>query len=207
MKIVLSGPDGTGKSTIVKILAARLASNGPASVTWRRFGFFFARAFNVLGRLKGWSYFEKTPFGRIGYHRYRGVWALIYIILIWLDCKLIICPKWWFHDRARRDESNIIDRFYIDIVADLILSTDQPRTVLWFFDSLLKAHLQESYCFILTCQPEVVVARRPDVSYDKDYFRKESIYQILCRLYDIETLPTDILSAELCVDKIVKTCV
>lgn len=206
MRIVLSGPDGTGKSTIVNGLSEELKTRAPTHITWRRFGLLFSRSQNALGRLVGWSYYEKTPLGQIGYHRYRGIWAISYIVLVWVDCKLVIGPKWWLRDRAWRNDINIVDRFYIDIVADLILSTARPRTVLCFFDRILKAHVREDCCFILTCCPDVVAGRRTDIRYDRDYQRKVRIYDLLRRVYGVESLPTDKFDTRQCIVRIVERC-
>ena len=85
----------------------------------------------------GLSYYEKTPFGSIGYHRYRGAFAYFYIVVSFVDCLLIIIPKWWVRDRFNRANTQIVDRYLIDIVADLILSTANPRAVLWYFKGIL----------------------------------------------------------------------
>jgi hypothetical protein len=206
MKIVLSGPDGTGKSTIVDGLRCSLNTTCKVQVTWRRFGFVLSRLFNLAGKALGLSYYEATPFGRVGYHRYRGVLAKVYLALCFADCLLIVIPKWWIRDKINSSSTQIIDRFMVDIVADLILSTGNPRATLRFFDYILKCHMRAFNCFVLTCHPGTVVTRRPDIEFDKSYRTKVQIYALLRRMYRIEELTTDKATPQECVEKVLRSC-
>lgn len=206
MRIVLSGPDGTGKSTIVEGLRQHLAATGEVEVTWRRFGFILGRGMNLIGRIMGWSYFEQTPFGPVGYHRYRGVFAHVYIAVCFLDCWFFIIPKWWVHDLFNRSKYQIADRYLIDIAADLILSTGNPRAVLGLFDGILKRHIRKENCILLACDPKVVIDRRPDIAYDRSYLHKISIYELLRRRYGIFQVNTDRATPEACAEQVLSVC-
>jgi hypothetical protein len=206
MRIVLSGPDGTGKSTIVEGLRRHFGGAGKVQVTWRRFGFVLARALNLAGKIMGLSYYEKTPFGSIGYHRYRGAFAYLYIVVSFVDCLLIIIPKWWVRDRLNRANTQIVDRYLVDIVADLILSTANPRAVLWFFNGILKHHIQNENCILLACAPRIVMERRPDIAYDKSYFHKVRNYVLLRRIYGITEVNTEKATPDASIEKVVSIC-
>lgn len=206
MKIVLSGPDGSGKSSIVKALSAELGENKPVHVSWRRFGFVLARAFNLIARLLGFSYYEQTPIGPLGYHDYKAPWSYIYIGLAWVDCAIFILPKWWIIDRIKPRDFTIIDRFLFDIVADLVLSTKQPRLVLWLFHPILKSHQARNLCVFLICSQDVVEKRRPDIVWDKAYPEKVRIYTLLRRLYSIPGVRTDRMSPDESAREVLKLC-
>lgn len=206
MRIVLSGPDGTGKSTIVEGLRCYFTSSGEVDVSWRRFGFVLARAVNLAGRAMGASYYEQTPLGPIGYHRYRGAFAVVYIVVSFVDCQLFIIPKWWFRSVFSRAKMQIVDRFLIDIVADLILSTENPRAVIKLFDGTLKRHVRRESCIILCCNPKTVINRRPDIAHDKSYIEKVRIYSLLRRMYRIPEIRTDKHAPESCVEKAISIC-
>lgn len=206
MRIILSGPDGTGKSTIVEGLRRHFDAAGEVEVTWRRFGFVFARGLNLVGKSMGWSYYEGTPCGPVGYHRYRGVFARIYIAISFVDCLLIIMPKWSVRNRLNHSKTQIVDRYLIDIVADLILSTANPRAVLWFFNGILKRHIKNENCILLACDPKIVMERRPDISYDKSYLDKVRTYGLLRRLFGISEVATDKATPEACVEKAISIC-
>jgi hypothetical protein len=206
MKIVLSGPDGSGKSSIVKALSAELGESKPVHVSWRRFGFVLARAFNLIARLLGFSYYDQTPIGQLGYHDYKAPWSHFYICLAWFDCVVFILPKWWIIDRVKPRDVTIIDRFLFDIVADLVLSTNQTRFVLWLFHPILKSHQVRNLCVFLICSQDVVEKRRPDIVWDKSYPDKVRIYTLLRRFYSVSGVRTDRMSPDESAKKVLKLC-
>ena len=204
--IVLSGADGTGKSTLVTEVRAILLSEGSVRVTWRRFGLVFSRLLNFYGRLIGKSYYQNSPLGRIGYHSYRGYLAKLYVLSVLLDFMLFVSPKWRVLDFFSVSKFNIVDRFLIDIVADVILSTSEDRLVLRLFSRVVRMHLRRVNCFVLSCGRESVMIRRPDIQYDEAHDRKRLIYKKLRRLFNIATVHTDKLSPNECAKWILIRC-
>jgi hypothetical protein len=207
MKIVLSGPDGSGKSSIVKALSTGLGDRKPVHVSWRRFGFVLARTFNLIARLLGFSYYEQTPIGPLGYHNYKAPWSHIYIGLAWFDCMVFILPTWWIIERVKPYDVTIIDRFLFDIVADLVLSTKQTRLVLCLFHPILKSHQARNLCVFLICSQDVVEKRRPDIVWDKSYPEKVRIYTLMRRLYTVAGLHTDRMVPDESAREVLKLCV
>ena len=116
-------------------------------------------------------------------------------------------PRWWVHDQLNRSKTQIVDRFLIDITADLILSTANSRAVLWCFHHILKRHIRKETCIVLTCDPKVVKQRRPDIIYDRSYLDKVRIYRLLRKLYGIREIATDETTPQACVKKVVSICV
>lgn len=203
-QIVISGPDGTGKSTLIRNMSSTHFDSKRVLVTWRRSGFLFARVFNLIARLAGRSFYEDTPLGRIGYHRYSGIWGKCYVLLVWLDCNVSFRPVWMIKDHFNRKtvDLSIVDRYYLDIVADLILSTENCRFCIQVFDTILRGHLSAVTCVVLSCHPNEVLRRRPDIKYDRDYAKKQKIYTMLRRLYKVQTISTDKSGVEDCVQKL-----
>ena len=206
MKIVLSGPDGSGKSSIVKALSVELGETEPVHVSWRRFGFVLVRAFNLIARLLRVSYYEQTPIGPLGYHDYKAPWSHIYTCLAWFDYVVFISPKWWVIDRVKPCNVTIIDRFLFDIVADLVLSTKQTRFVLWLFHPFLKSHQARNMCVFMICSQNVVEKRRPDIVWDKSYPDKVRIYTLLRRLFSVSGVRTDRMSPDESAKEVLKLC-
>jgi hypothetical protein len=208
MKLVISGPDGVGKSTIVRAVADHLLRQKiEVEITWRRFGSVLSRVFNFFARFTGASFYENGPNGLlIGYHCYRGVAAWFYIILVYFDCLVFIIPKWTVIDMIDKNKAKLIDRFIIDIVSDLILSTENPRGVIFIFDRILRWHMRNYCCVILTCPTQVVFERRPDVFLDRSYLRKVEIYKLLRRYYKIPEISTDKMPPRIAAEEILRLC-
>ena len=65
--IMLSGPDGTGKSTIASAVIKELSNENIVLVhVWLRFNHYLARVVNFLGRVSGKSYYETYSWGKSG---------------------------------------------------------------------------------------------------------------------------------------------
>ena len=192
--IAISGPDGTGKSTTINAISALLQERDGVAprVTWRRSGFLVSRIFNACGRVSGCSYYEITPYGSMGYHNYQGSIGWLYIFLVWIDCVFYYGPIWVARDFFSKGSAEIIDRYYLDIVADVIVSTGKVRAAVYVFDRLLKAKLKGINYTVLTCDVNLVMDRRPDLAHDRDYSNKVRAYKLLRRFYKLPTIDTGV---------------
>lgn len=201
--IMLSGPDGTGKSTIANAVICRLNGSKNVSHIWLRFNHYLAKFVNMVGRVIGKSYYETYSWGRLGYHDYKGVIGVFYIIAAYLDH--LIFNTFLRKTYLKPNKNFIIDRFIIDIIADLIVDTDRPNMVFFFFGPFLKKELKLAHAFILKCDKEIVVSRRKDILDDKRYDAKIIAYKLIAEKFYILTINSGQLSVEESVTKILNT--
>lgn len=200
---MLSGPDGSGKSTLSNALCNKLESYGiNVSQKWLRFNHYTAKFVNLIGRLSKKSYYEEYEWGSLGYHNYNGIIGYFYIFSVFIDH---IFFTYFLKKRILKKQNiYIIDRFIIDIIADLIVDTSKSKIIFFFFGAFLKKELNESNAFILSCDKEIVFNRRPDIIDDKSYLKKISAYKQIALEFEIDVLDTGRMSIDMIVSKLTK---
>lgn len=201
---MLSGPDGTGKSTIANAVIRRLNEfNNNVSHVWLRFNHYSAKFINMVGRLIGKSYYETYSWGKLGYHDYNGFIGVLYIIAVYIDH--LIFNTFFRKKYLKPNKNYLIDRFIIDIIADLIVDTKRPNMIFFLFGSFLKKELKLAHAFILKCDKEIVVSRRKDILDDKSYDAKIVAYKLIASRFSITTIDSGQLTIQESVNKILKT--
>jgi DNA polymerase III delta prime subunit len=199
--IMLSGPDGTGKSTIADAVITELKhKNIVLNHVWLRFNHYLAKIINLLGRITGKSYYETYSWGKSGYHEYEGVLGFFYVLAVYLDhlfFDLILRNNY-----LKFQQNYLIDRFIIDIIADLIVDTKRPNMIFFLFAPFLKKELKLAHAFILKCDKEIVISRRIDILDDKSYDAKISAYKLIASRFDITTVDSGKLTIEQSVSEI-----
>ena len=204
--IMISGPDGTGKSTITKALEMYYQSkNKSIKIVWLRFNHYFAKFVNIVGRITGKSYYENYSWGKAGYHNYHGTIGYFYILAVYCDHIIfrIFLRKKYLEDS--NTDILIIDRYIIDIMADLIVDTEKKELVLKLFLPFAKKELEISNTFILKCSPEIVISRRKDIKDDKSWEVKRKAYNYLVDKLNIAEIDTGKLEVEEIVKIITKS--
>lgn len=201
--IMLSGPDGVGKSSIAEELRSYYESNGLfAEVIWIRFHHYFQKIMNFFGRMIGKSYDEKYEWGKDNYHDYQSIFGIFYILAAFIDHLIF---KVFIKRNLFKDiKVYIIDRYIIDIAADLIVDTNNPKIVFFFFESFIKKELMNSKSFIIECDMEIVISRRKDISDDKKYKDKINAYELIATKFSIDKIDTGILTIGEAIEKIIK---
>ena len=201
--IMLSGPDGTGKSTIASAVIKELSNENIVLVhVWLRFNHYLARVVNFLGRVSGKSYYETYSWGKSGYHDYKGPIGFFYILAVYADH--LFFDIFLRNRYLKSKKIYLIDRFIIDIIADLIVDTNRPNMILFLFTPLLKKELKLANTFILKCKKEIVIERRKDIIDDKKYDAKVSAYNLIASRFNIIILDSGELSVNGSVHKIIK---
>lgn len=193
--IMLSGPDGTGKSTISDAVIKSFYEKGVTfNHIWLRFNHYTAKIINLIGRVLGKSFRIKHKWGEIGYHNYTGIFGVVYIYCVFIDHLIfnLIFKK----NKIKKGKNYIIDRYLIDIVADLIVDTKNNGIIYKLFDKPLRQELKKSSAFILVCDEEIVKSRRVDINDDMVYKSKIKAYDEISSRYKIPKINTGLLSIE-----------
>jgi len=192
---MISGPDGTGKSTITNaLLDYYKQQNLKAETVWLRFNHYIAKFVNIVGRLLGKSYYEEYSWGKVGYHDYQGMIGYFYIFAVYCDhliFRYFIRTK--YLDRNNMDVL-IIDRYILDIMADLIVDTAKKDLVITLFSPFFYKEQKHSEVFILKCNEKIVMSRRKDIKDDKSYKAKVEAYDFLAKTLSIQELDTGVMS-------------
>ncbi|MDA9362200.1 hypothetical protein N9R28_00705 [Flavobacteriaceae bacterium] len=203
--IMLSGPDGTGKSTISDAVIKSFSEKGiKFNHIWLRFNHYTAKIINLFGRISGKSFRVSYKWGKIGYHNYTGVFGVVYIFCVYIDHLIfnLIIKK----NKIKKGKHYLIDRYLIDIVADLIVDTKNNDLVYNFFDKSLRKELKKSNAFILECDEEIVKSRRADINDDMVYKHKIKAYNEISLRYKIPKINTGLLSIEDATLQIINSC-
>jgi thymidylate kinase len=199
--IMLSGPDGVGKSTITNaVKQSYIKESFTVRVVWLRFFHYFSKVVNFVGRLFGYSFYESYEWGRVGYHNYTGLIGYFYILSVYVD---LILFQWLFSAKKmdkKESEVLIVDRYILDVMADLIVDTGKKNLVLKLFRKKAVQEMKRFKTFILYCDYELVIRRRSDIMQDKSYFKKMNAYDFLADELGVCVINT----GELGVDDIVE---
>lgn len=195
-RIMISGADGTGKSTIINALESHLKlQQKPVEKVWLRFNHLFAKLVNIVGRLTGKSYYEEYAWGKLGYHSYHGVFGYLYIVSVYLDHVIFFL----FKRRkvfGKKNKFILIDRYIVDIVADLIVDTGHNNFVHLLFDRFVYKELKITKAYIVDCDLDTIITRRSDILDDKNIRLKLSTYNDLAKYYRIEIINTKFLGVK-----------
>jgi hypothetical protein len=188
--IMISGPDGTGKSTIINKLHKELGFE----IVWLRFHHYLSKIVNMIGRIVGKSYRKEYSWGKVGYHDYCGIFGVFYIFAVYIDhllFKLLIKNR-----KFKKNKTYLVDRYILDVVADLIVDTKNYKMVFFLFDRLVRKELSAFDSYILECNIDIVIGRRNDIKDDKKYLDKINAYKVISHKYNINTINTGLLSLD-----------
>ena len=186
MIILISGPDGVGKSTIGNALYEYLADRKlPVTLKWMRYAKLTSRCFNLLMICIGKNYKVRHEWGAIGYHDYRGLLGKLYINLVFFDFIVLqyLVHRKLINKKVLPGEYLILDRYLVDIVADLMVDTQCYDYVLKRFNNKLLSFLEISNVYLIECDYATVVKRRPDIIDDKKYFLRRKAYDVISDAY------------------------
>lgn len=181
--IVISGIDGSGKTTIIKELQAALHQRGAKTqYVWMRYNHYLVKVLNAAARVFGWS--EKTNYGEklVWEHHYFKTPRLyhFYMFSSYLD-NFISASKVKKINRRHYDYV-ICDRWINDIIADIGSEFRREDIVRsnWYsrFQNILPKNTVQ---FIITRPDECLLDAREANKYDVNFNVRLELYKRLVR--------------------------
>ena len=175
--VVLSGADGSGKTTTVKILASYFSLYGSACVHWFRGSHLFSSALSRL--LHGFSAFRGScnPYYKICVpRRLRSVWIFLEFasLLPHVIARLIL---------RRLCRFLLCDRGFLDFIVWIIVTLGYPAFLNTIYGRfLLRLASREGPIYLYADLEVLVSARRADVP--RSFIAKElAVYNVLAKYF------------------------
>ena len=122
------------------------------------------------------------------------MFGVIYILAVYIDhliFRLLIKNK-----KFKKNKNYLVDRYILDVIADLIVDTKNYKMVFALFDRFVKKELLVFDSFILECDMNIVIGRRKDIKDDKKYLEKINAYKVISHKYNINTINTGLISLD-----------
>lgn len=185
--IYITGCDGTGKTTQVRLLSEQLRASGSRiRNVWLRFPFLFGLPLLAYARLRGYSWYEEIDGVWHGYWDFRRSWLMrnIFPWVLLLDATLaalwrVYLPLWtgW---------TLVCDRFVLDMLVDLSVACQEDQ-----FSTHLPGRLYEnlipkgSRIIWLDLNPTMIRHRRRDLVNDRRLNDRLSAFRLLARQFNL----------------------
>lgn len=178
--VVISGIDGSGKTTVINLLQSELDAQGlRTSYIWLRFNHHFTKAMHAIARLIGLSVKVHSEMGDTWQHRFykSSVFCHLYIFTTYVDT----CISRFKYNRAAKGCDVVIcDRWITDIVVDLATKTHYAN----FIDGkwtkrFLRILPQNALLFVVYRETQAVVDCRLENKVDPDFNFRLDVYKRL----------------------------
>lgn len=180
--IVISGIDGSGKSTIIDATKRHLEENGlKVGYVWLRFNHYLTKIMHAIARLMGLSVKVHNEMGDVWQHRlYKNqLFCSFYILTTYLDTWVSLLK---YNKVAKCKDVVICDRWITDILVDLATKTHRKD----FLDSrwpkrFIKMMPTNAQMFIVVRNLEALKECRLENRVDPDFLYRLEIYDDLCK--------------------------
>lgn len=180
--IIISGIDGSGKSTIIDRTKAALEANGNhVGYIWLRMNHYLTKCMHALARVLGLSVKVHNEMGDVWQHRlYKSqAFCSLYIVTTYLDSWV---SRLKYNKMAKGKDVVICDRWVTDILVDLATKTHRSD----FLDSkwpqrFMKILPKEAKMFVIVRNTEALMDCRLENRVDPDFRFRLGIYEQLCR--------------------------
>lgn len=179
--IVISGIDGSGKTTVINFLISDLESKGyKVGYTWLRFNHYFAKLLHALARLTGLSVKVNNEMGTVWQHRFykSKIFSSVYILATYLDSWI---GKMKFNIANKKQPDFIIcDRWIPDVLIDLGTKTHNMNVfeAKWskLFFSIMPS---EAFLFVIDRNNQDILDCRIENQVDPDFMIRNQLYKKL----------------------------
>lgn len=178
--IIVSGIDGSGKTTVINCLKQRLEENGSKShYVWLRYNHIIIKPIHALCRLVGLSRRHKSALGKVWRHEfYRSqIFCEFYIFLTYLDTMLGRLKMAW---QLRSIDADIVicDRWVNDILIDLAVDSRRKGFLYSRWNKRFQRILPErAISFMIVRNTTAVLSCRPECKDDPDFDFRLDMYR------------------------------
>ncbi len=189
--IYFFGVDGSGKTTLARRLEQEFQRRGLKSKFVRlRINYVLARPLLIYAKLAGYTQrlnINGVPVVYHNFHRSRWLPQLVRFCHL-VDTAIMYFFKAYLPMKLGRRHI-ICDRFVYDVLIDFMIEgrndqLDQQRIGRW-----LRALLpHRAICLFVTARLEQIIQRKPAVLYDRDFFKKASLYYQLDRRFQFHKI-------------------
>lgn len=179
--IIISGIDGSGKSTIINETKKELEKNGEnVGYIWLRFNHYLTKGMHAIARVLGLSVKVNNEMGNVWQHRLYNnqIFCSLYIITTYLDTWV---SRLKYNKMANGKDVVICDRWITDILVDLATKTHRKN----FLDSKWPKRFMEilpngAQLFVVVRNTEALMECRLENRVDPDFKFRLEIYEKLC---------------------------
>jgi len=179
--LVISGIDGSGKTTIINRLEQKLKENGKQTLTiWLRFNHYLVKPVHGFCRIVGLSKKHKTPSGHVWRHEFykSTLFIWLYINLTYIDT---LIGKARLYRKIKRENKHldyiICDRWINDIVIDLGTKKHDGNFLdTGYYTKFQRILPENTLQFVIFRDQEKLLECRTENREDPDFLLRSELY-------------------------------
>lgn len=176
--IVISGIDGSGKTTVINALKENLTQQGyRVSYIWLRFNHYLAKAMHLFARMSGLSIPKDNEMGHVWQHQFykSKLFCWLYIRATYVDT---LISRLKYNKVAKGSDVVICDRWVTDILVDLATKThDKDFIHSKWTKRFIRIMPKESRLFIVHRNISDVLECRIENQIDPDFKLRMNVYE------------------------------
>lgn len=178
--LIVSGIDGSGKSTIIEALKKELESDGQnVGYIWLRFNHYLTKVMHAVARMTRLSVKVHNEMGDVWQHRFykSSIFCNVYVLTTYIDT---FVSRYKYNRAAKGRDTVICDRWITDILVDIATKTHNKE----FLESrwmrrFLAILPSESKLFVVNRGLDALLECRLENRVDPDFSFRLEVYQHL----------------------------